>query len=116
MRKDDYHVLAYQLLSYLYGCLKAGERPETRCVVWCDGDERTKINERYWNYILVHLRDAGYIEGLSFKRVIGCVRTAPFVTPLLNITPQGIGYLEDDRMMQKAQRFIKGLVDEISVA
>lgn len=114
MSKDDYHVLAYQLLSYLYGCLKAGERPETRCVVWCDGDERTKINERYWNYILVHLRDAGYIEGLSFKRKVGSVHITPFVTPLLNITPQGIEYLEDDRMMQKAHRFIKGFVDEIS--
>ena len=114
MSKDDYHVLAYQLLSYLYGCLKAGERPETRCVVWCDGDERTKINVRYWNYILVHLRDAGYIEGLSFKRKVGSVRITTFVTPLLNITPQGIEYLEDDRMMQKAHRFIKGFVDEIS--
>lgn len=116
MSRDDYHVLAYQLLSYLYDCLKAGERPETRHVVWCKGDERTRINERYWNYILVHLRDAGYIEGLSFKRTAGSVHITPFVTPLLNITPQGIEYLEDDRMMQKARRFTKGLIDEISAA
>lgn len=26
--KDDYFVLAYRLLSYLYGCLKAGEKPD----------------------------------------------------------------------------------------
>ena len=114
MSKDDYHVLVYHLLSYLYNCLKAGERPETACVVWCKGDERTKINERYWNYILAHLRDAGYIEGLSFKRAVGGARITPFVTPLLNITPKGIEFLSDDRMMKKAHRFIKGAVDEIS--
>lgn len=63
----------------------------------------------------MHLRDAGYIEGLSFKRTAGSVHITPFVTPLLN-TPQGIEYLEDDRMMQKARRFTKGLIDEISAA
>lgn len=54
MSKDDYHVLAYQLLSYLYDCLKAGERPETRHVVWGKGDERTRINERYWTFSCIY--------------------------------------------------------------
>lgn len=26
MTKDDFHVIAYQILSYLYQCLKRGER------------------------------------------------------------------------------------------
>ena len=28
MAKDDYFVLVYRLLRYLYGCLKAGERSD----------------------------------------------------------------------------------------
>lgn len=66
MSKDDYHVLAYQLLSYLYDCLRRGDNPETRCVTWSSGDEREKVNERYWNYILVHLR----IEYLKDNRMM----------------------------------------------
>ena len=27
MSKDDYHVLAYRILAYLYECLKEGIRP-----------------------------------------------------------------------------------------
>jgi len=116
MSKDDYHVLAYQLLSYLYDCLRRGDNPETRCVTWSSGDEREKVNERYWNYILVHLRDAGYIEGLSFRRTFGDCDGKPFITRWLNITPNGIEYLKDNRMMKKARLFIKGLADEIDAA
>ena len=33
MAKDDYFVLAYRILSYLYACFKAGERPVSVYVV-----------------------------------------------------------------------------------
>ena len=30
MAKDDYHVIVYQILAYLYQCLKKGERVEQK--------------------------------------------------------------------------------------
>lgn len=30
MAKDDYHVIVYQILAYLYQCLKKGEQVNTK--------------------------------------------------------------------------------------
>ena len=36
MVKDDYHVIVYKILAYLYSCLKKGENPEKEYLL-CDG-------------------------------------------------------------------------------
>lgn len=113
MSKDDYHVLAYQLLSYLYDCLKRGEMPDVKQVCWNEEHAAVKVNERYWNYVLKHLADDGYIEGIAFIPILGQVGAQPRITGEVNITPKGIDYLEENSSMKKAYRIIKGIKDII---
>lgn len=66
MAKDDYHVIVYQILSYLYDCLKKGMDPDPKQIS-CRS-EFFSINERYWSYIMVSLLDYGFIEGCTKGR------------------------------------------------
>lgn len=45
MAKDDYFVLAYRVLAYLYECLKAGERPDMKYLSF--GNRHFPIGESY---------------------------------------------------------------------
>nr|WP_314807792.1 YjcQ family protein [uncultured Selenomonas sp.] len=113
MSKDDYHVLAYQLLSYLYDCLRRGEVPDEEQVYWNEAHAAVKVNERYWNYVLRHLSDEGYIEGLSFLSILGRKDLQPRIDGVVAITPKGIDFLDENSRMKKAYRFIKGVKEII---
>lgn len=108
MSKDDYHVLVYRILSYLYECLKAGRDPETKSLNAIALN--AEVNERYWHYILKSLMDGGLIEGATrvdvdnaFERILGMERA--------QITPIGIEYLTDNSFMAKVKRFLKDAKD-----
>ena len=60
MARDDYFVIVYQLMKYLYECLKKGEKPEADHLQ----ASYYSIPENYWKYILVSLVQEGYIAGL----------------------------------------------------
>lgn len=62
MAKDDYFVLAYRILSYLYACFKAGERPDMDCI----SADVLHIPVGYWFNIMRSLTEEGYIVGLVF--------------------------------------------------
>lgn len=64
MAKDDYHVIAYQVLSYLYQRLKKGLPAET--VMLSANGGLIKANARYWAYIIWNMQKEGYIEGVIF--------------------------------------------------
>lgn len=110
MAKNDYHVIVYQVLSYLYACLKGGKDPsaeELRAIAL-----KAELNERYWHYILKSLVDYRLIGGCvvmdvdnTFARVHGL--DGAF------ITPTGIEYLTDNAFMEKAKRFLKDAKDII---
>lgn len=68
MAKDDYFVLAYRILSYLYACFKAGEQPDMDCI----SADVLHIPVGYWFNIMRSLTEEGYIVGLVFLR-----RSAP---------------------------------------
>lgn len=104
MAKDDYHIIVYQILAYLYHCLKSGEFPNTGGMDIFR--ERAGINNRYWHYILIHLLEDGYIEGASIVPVVGTRENKVRFNPDFAITPKGIGYLEDNSFMQKAKKFV----------
>ena len=48
MAKDDYHVIAYQILAYLYQRLKKGEEVDPSALRSNGG--LIRANERYWAY------------------------------------------------------------------
>lgn len=112
MARDDYHVIVYQILSYLYQCLKKGksverENLEHNCKYF-------QINKDYGVYILYHMQKSRLIEGLVFIQLDGM--ELPFPTQLENcrITPIGIDYLCDNSFMEKAKSFLKDIKEIVT--
>lgn len=105
MAKDDYQVIVYQILSYLYNCLKKDieVNPE---YLKAQG-EVFNINEKYWRFILFNLSVEGYIEGIQLTQVWG--EKYPKISQLENIgiTPTGIQYLTDDSFINQVKEILK---------
>lgn len=106
MAKDDYHVIVYQILAYLYQCLKKGIRVNGRNLSY-EESKYFDINRGYWSYIMENMFLAGWIEGITLTRVWG--EEYPIISDLDNcrITPAGIEYLCDNSLMEKAKQFLK---------
>ncbi|MFW5630377.1 hypothetical protein [Acetivibrio ethanolgignens] len=51
MAKDDYFVIVYRILNYLYECFKAGERPDMEMF----GPVALRINNGYWVNVMESL-------------------------------------------------------------
>lgn len=105
MAKDDYHVIVYQILAYLYQCLKKGTPVDKTKLDY--GSELLGINKSYWAYIIYHMQSMGLIAGIVFVDIDNV--EIPLATRLENarITPKGIEYLCDNSFMEKAKRFLK---------
>lgn len=111
MAKDDYFVLAYKLLKYLYDCLKNSERAD-----WEKLAPETKdfpIGEEYFSYIVEHLLDDGYIEGLTKCSSVGRKLKFKETGRGVCITPKGIEYIEENGTMKKAAALL-GFSGEIA--
>lgn len=108
MSKDDYFVLVYKILSYLYKCLKSGKEPSgdyLKC--------KTKdfpIEESYWNYVLEQITRESYVEGTVIIRIDGCNPIVK-ITGNMRITPKGIEYLQENSMMKKVMALAKDISD-----
>lgn len=110
MSKDDYHVIAYQILSYLYKQLKSGEDVDAGYLG--NHGPLMDINRRYWSYVMVSLMDYGFIEGCVRVEVDNAEPTVAALSQC-RITPRGIEYLTENSFMKKAERFFKGAADII---
>ena len=84
MAKDDYFVIAYRMLNYLYACFKAGEPPDLELI----SPAALGIHSGYWLNVLESLSREGYILGVSFPIAIGGVSGAKVAG--LKITQKGI--------------------------
>lgn len=91
MAKNDYFVLVYKLLKYLYECLKSGEKPEAEAI----SPNALGINPHYWLYLMKHLEAEAFLSGIQVN--LCTVRLWD-----VQITPKGIEYLLGNGMMQKA--------------
>ena len=112
MAKDDYFVLVYKLLRYLYRCLK--ENIPASWEVIAPNTKDFPIGQEYFAYLLSHLLADGYIEGIvEVKKIGGPVQLKE--TGGLAITPKGIAYLEENSMMKRAAEFL-GPAGEIANA
>ena len=67
MSSDDYFVLAYKLLAYLYTQLKAGEDVDPAMLA-AEGP-LLKVPESYRTYILDNLQKRGMIQGVILVKV-----------------------------------------------
>lgn len=107
MARDDYHVIVYQILSYLYQCLKKGKKVESKNLE--HNCKYFQINKEYWVYILYHMQKSGLIEGISFIDIDGMELPYPTQLGDCRITPTGIEYLCDNSFMEKAKKFLKDI-------
>ena len=108
MAKDDYYVIVYQILSYLYQCLKKGVEVDEEML---KPKNLYDINEKYWIYIMEHMQQEGFVEGVDIHQYIGGEKYVDFSD--VQITPAGIGYLLDNNLMAKAQKFLKNIKEII---
>lgn len=106
MARDDYYVIVYQILAYLYQCLKNDEKVDEKKIA--SGSSLIgNIPESYWNYIMVNLYEEGLIIGLSVQKV-GSNYYFSNVSESC-ITPKGIAYLTENSTIEKAKRFLKDI-------
>jgi len=107
MARDDYFVIVYQVLKYLYDCLKRGEKPETVHLQAA----YYSIPENYWEYILLNLSKEGYIAGLITQPSKDGLVFGDLHDTI--ITPKGIEYLFENTMIEKVKRTLKDVKEMI---
>lgn len=104
MAKDDYYVIVYQVLAYLYRCLKDGEEIDPKLI---EPDSKyLNINKKYWAYIMEHMKEQGFIEHITLSFAMGH-NLVGYDLSKCQITPKGIEYLCDNSTIKKAYRFLK---------
>ena len=113
MSKDDYHVIVYQILAYLYRCLKEGTEVEERMLLPGSPLLKIEINEKYYKYIITNLLKAGYIEGVRIQKTWG----EEFIEDLSSaqITPDGIEYLTENTTIRKAYEYAKDILSIVPI-
>lgn len=105
MAKDDYQVIIYQILSYLYNCLKK-DLDVDESYLSAQG-KLFNINTNYWNFIMFNLLKDGYIDGVTTQKAWG--EKYPIITSMndVSITPKGIEYLTDNAFIKKSVEMLK---------
>lgn len=115
MSANDYHVIVYQILLYLYDCLKKGIDPKNE-----DLDtyrQLHNINIRYWSRILLDLERKGYIEYLNILPLANVEWPIAQIKGATTITGDGVEYLVDNSLMQKVKNLgmsaIQGMISTL---
>ena len=103
MAKDDYDVLVFKILTYLYRKLKNGYENETYLFPLTDD---FPVNEEYFLSILEDLENKKYIKDLKLQRAWGGYIIS-YDLSRLKITGDGIEYLKDNSKMKKLINTIK---------
>ncbi len=111
MAKDDYFVIMYKILSYLYECMKKGEKPNIDFISY----EKFKIPESYYNHIVINMIEKEYIKGAITVPILGQDCGIRWLNPY--ITQEGVEFLTENSTMKKvkdvlgkALDFVPGLI------
>ena len=108
MAKDDYFVIVYKLLKYLYDVLKISAKPRDEALT----AEFYGIEDAYWEYILRNLFLDGYVTGITLTRVEG-KPDYPVIQPHFTITPKGIQYITENSAFQKICGSVRDVISII---
>ena len=99
MSKDDFEVVAYKVLSYLYACLKADVAPSEAKAL-----EVSRVGRVYFYAVLSSLQSKGLIEPIGeFRDMNGDVVA---MAGTLSITMDGAAYLKENGAMRRAEKFL----------
>lgn len=104
MAKDDYNVIVFKILTYLYGCLQRKYTFDNTAFlkVLITQD----IAEEYLTDILRYMQDEELIAGLVFTRAWGGEYLLANDYGDMRITPTGVRYLLENGTMAKIKKAI----------
>ncbi|MCH3961140.1 MAG: YjcQ family protein [Solobacterium sp.] len=107
MGNDDYDVVLFKILTYLYGCMKR------KCIFdICEFNAvilKQSVKEEYLSDILFMATDEGLIEGLVFTKVWGNNKIISNDLSEMRITSAGIRYLNDNSKMKEIKEYLKAI-------
>lgn len=110
MAKDDYDVIVFKILTYLYAVTKGK-------IVFIPNEYHhtigRDINEDYLLRIYKMMSDEGLVEKLSFAKPWGGALIPLFDETDITITAKGIHYLEDNDKMKSVGGYLKDKADTI---
>lgn len=112
MAKDDYEVIMYRILVYLYARLKRKvvfDRSVFFGVV-CKGSK----SEEYIVDVLRMIQMEGYLEGLTFMKTWGDDYILSDDIESAKITPAGIRYLKENSRMKQIGEMFRKEIDTIA--
>ncbi len=112
MAKDDFDVIVYRVLVYLYACLKREIMFEN--VTFNESVRKNVSSDTYFADILRMMQGEGLIEGLEFANAWGgdCILVSSVSDA--RITAAGIRYLKENGTMKRVGDALKETVDIIS--
>lgn len=100
MAADDFDVVIFKVLSYLYQCIKDGVEPNPD-----KAQEFAKTNPVYWRAVVSDLVDRKLVAA-TVVRTLGETRYYD-----LRITSAGVEYLGESPRMRKAREFLGAALD-----
>lgn len=112
MAKDDYHVIVYRILVYLYACMKRKimfEEATFEAAV-----RKHVVSDEYFADILRMMQEEELIKGLLFVPAWGGDVILASDIDEARITPKGIRYLEENDKMKTIGEKLKESIDIIS--
>lgn len=103
MQKNDFFAIVYRVLAHLYYLMQEGKKLSSDDFMY--DDALFGINEGYWENIMEFFSSNGYVDGVTCYLLpsVPCLQVE--LKETVSITPRGIEYLQEDRMMHKARRF-----------
>lgn len=112
MAKDDYYVIVYKILVYLYAEFKGKEIFEQ--IRYDKAIGKKNIDEEYLYRVYMMMSDEGYIGTLTSITAWGNDIIPLFDEKDLKITAKGIDYLEQNDRMKAVGKFMAEKVDTIA--
>lgn len=103
MSSDDFEVIAYKILSYLYACLKQGKKVDIAAMRALAG-----CNEAYFGTVVKNLQSKGLVEGFYFDGLSGVVIDSPALATASDpvITMDGAIFVKENSRMNQVKQFL----------
>lgn len=114
MAKDDYNVVVFKILTYLYACLKRTTLFDEK--VFKQIIDKQNIPDEYLTDILRMMTEEGLITGLAFTKPWGNTYIMTNEYGDMRITSSGINYLNENSTMSKVRDILidnTGLIGEL---
>lgn len=112
MAKDDYDVIVFKILAYLYAVLK--RRQVFDETVFRTAVVGKQVNENYLTDILIYMQGDGFITGISSVKAWGGQSIITGELNELKITSAGIRYLGENSRMKEVKDFLLEKADIIA--